>query len=228
MPYSEILIKPMREDLTRLGVEETRTPEQVETGYQARRRARCSSSSTRSAAAPRARRAPASRWRSRTRRSPTAPSPSSPAPTSRQRTRRASTSRPTRPRRPRSVSSKTASSSSCSNATRSRTSSPSRSPTNSPKPSTALHTRRRGHGVREGFWVLGFGCCGSSATSAPALQNPEPFILPRCLSHSTRPSCTCREQGISRLGARRRGGSRWRWRTSRVKRTRARRRSKTC
>jgi putative YphP/YqiW family bacilliredoxin len=30
MPYSEILIKPMREDLTRLGVEETRTPEQVE------------------------------------------------------------------------------------------------------------------------------------------------------------------------------------------------------
>src|SRR5215210_5161243 len=30
MPYSEILIKPMREDLTRLGVEETRTPEQVD------------------------------------------------------------------------------------------------------------------------------------------------------------------------------------------------------
>ena len=30
MPYSEILIKPMREDLTRVGVEETRTPEQVE------------------------------------------------------------------------------------------------------------------------------------------------------------------------------------------------------
>jgi len=30
MPYSEILIKPMREDLTRLGVEEARTPEQVE------------------------------------------------------------------------------------------------------------------------------------------------------------------------------------------------------
>ena len=30
MPYSEILIRPMREDLTRLGVEETRTPEQVE------------------------------------------------------------------------------------------------------------------------------------------------------------------------------------------------------
>ncbi|HST51981.1 MAG TPA: BrxA/BrxB family bacilliredoxin [Pyrinomonadaceae bacterium] len=30
MPYPEILIKPMREDLTRLGVEETRTPEQVE------------------------------------------------------------------------------------------------------------------------------------------------------------------------------------------------------
>ena len=29
MPYSEILIKPMREDLTRIGVEETRTPEQV-------------------------------------------------------------------------------------------------------------------------------------------------------------------------------------------------------
>ena len=30
MPYSEILIKPMREDLTRVGIEETRTPEQVE------------------------------------------------------------------------------------------------------------------------------------------------------------------------------------------------------
>jgi putative YphP/YqiW family bacilliredoxin len=30
MPYSEILIKPMREDLTRAGIEETRTPEQVE------------------------------------------------------------------------------------------------------------------------------------------------------------------------------------------------------
>ncbi len=30
MPYSEIMIKPMREDLTRIGVEETRTPEQVE------------------------------------------------------------------------------------------------------------------------------------------------------------------------------------------------------
>ena len=30
MPYSEILIKPMREDLTQAGVEETRTPEQVE------------------------------------------------------------------------------------------------------------------------------------------------------------------------------------------------------
>ena len=30
MPYSEILIKPMREDLTRHGVEETRTPEAIE------------------------------------------------------------------------------------------------------------------------------------------------------------------------------------------------------
>ena len=30
MPYSEILIKPMREDLTRHGIEEARTPEQVE------------------------------------------------------------------------------------------------------------------------------------------------------------------------------------------------------
>lgn len=30
MPYSELLIRPMREDLTRAGVEETRTPEQVE------------------------------------------------------------------------------------------------------------------------------------------------------------------------------------------------------
>ena len=30
MPYSEILIAPMRADLTRIGIEETRTPEQVE------------------------------------------------------------------------------------------------------------------------------------------------------------------------------------------------------
>src|SRR5436190_14595913 len=30
MPYSEILIKAMREDLTRFGVEETRTPEEVD------------------------------------------------------------------------------------------------------------------------------------------------------------------------------------------------------
>ena len=30
MPYSEILIKPMREDLTRAGVEEPRTPAEVE------------------------------------------------------------------------------------------------------------------------------------------------------------------------------------------------------
>ena len=30
MPYPEPLIKPMREDLTRFGVEETRTPEEVD------------------------------------------------------------------------------------------------------------------------------------------------------------------------------------------------------
>jgi putative YphP/YqiW family bacilliredoxin len=30
MPYPEIMIKPMREELTRLGVEETRTPEEVD------------------------------------------------------------------------------------------------------------------------------------------------------------------------------------------------------
>ena len=30
MPYSELLIKPMREDLTRLGVQETRRPEEVD------------------------------------------------------------------------------------------------------------------------------------------------------------------------------------------------------
>jgi putative YphP/YqiW family bacilliredoxin len=30
MPYPEMLIQPMREDLTRLGVEELRTPEQVD------------------------------------------------------------------------------------------------------------------------------------------------------------------------------------------------------
>ncbi|HEV3470043.1 MAG TPA: BrxA/BrxB family bacilliredoxin [Pyrinomonadaceae bacterium] len=34
MPYSEILIKPMREDLTRAGVEETRTPAEVEEAIQ--------------------------------------------------------------------------------------------------------------------------------------------------------------------------------------------------
>src|SRR4030095_14411913 len=34
MPYSEILIKPMREDLTRLGVEETRRPEEVDAAVQ--------------------------------------------------------------------------------------------------------------------------------------------------------------------------------------------------
>ena len=30
MPYSEMLIKPMREDLTRLGIKETRRPEEVD------------------------------------------------------------------------------------------------------------------------------------------------------------------------------------------------------
>lgn len=30
MPYSELLIKPMREDLTRLGIKETRRPEEVD------------------------------------------------------------------------------------------------------------------------------------------------------------------------------------------------------
>jgi putative YphP/YqiW family bacilliredoxin len=30
MPYPEMLIKPMREDLTRFGVEETRTPQEVD------------------------------------------------------------------------------------------------------------------------------------------------------------------------------------------------------
>lgn len=34
MPYSELLIKPMREDLTRLGIEETRTPEAVDAAIQ--------------------------------------------------------------------------------------------------------------------------------------------------------------------------------------------------
>lgn len=31
MPYSEMMIKPMRDDLTRIGFEETRTPEAVDT-----------------------------------------------------------------------------------------------------------------------------------------------------------------------------------------------------
>ena len=30
MPYPELMIRPMREELTRLGIEETKTPEQVE------------------------------------------------------------------------------------------------------------------------------------------------------------------------------------------------------
>jgi putative YphP/YqiW family bacilliredoxin len=30
MPYSELMIRPMREELTRIGVEELRTPEQVD------------------------------------------------------------------------------------------------------------------------------------------------------------------------------------------------------
>lgn len=34
MPYSELMIKPMREDLTRLGFEETRTPEAVDAAIQ--------------------------------------------------------------------------------------------------------------------------------------------------------------------------------------------------
>ncbi|MBS1788314.1 MAG: BrxA/BrxB family bacilliredoxin [Acidobacteria bacterium] len=34
MPYSEMMIKPMREDLTRLGFEETRTPEAVDAAIQ--------------------------------------------------------------------------------------------------------------------------------------------------------------------------------------------------
>jgi len=34
MPYSELMIKPMRDDLTRLGFEETRTPEAVDAAIQ--------------------------------------------------------------------------------------------------------------------------------------------------------------------------------------------------
>ncbi len=34
MPYSELLIKPMREDLTRLGIKETRRPEEVDEAIQ--------------------------------------------------------------------------------------------------------------------------------------------------------------------------------------------------
>ncbi len=30
MPYSELMIRPMREELTRIGVEELRTPQQVD------------------------------------------------------------------------------------------------------------------------------------------------------------------------------------------------------
>jgi len=34
VPYSELLIKPMREDLTRLGIKETRRPEEVDEAIQ--------------------------------------------------------------------------------------------------------------------------------------------------------------------------------------------------
>lgn len=34
MPYSELMIKPMRDDLTRIGFEETRTPEAVDAAIQ--------------------------------------------------------------------------------------------------------------------------------------------------------------------------------------------------
>lgn len=34
MPYPELMIRPMREELTRLGVEEARTPEQVDAAVQ--------------------------------------------------------------------------------------------------------------------------------------------------------------------------------------------------
>lgn len=34
MPYSELLIKPMREDLSKLGIEETRSPEEVDLAIQ--------------------------------------------------------------------------------------------------------------------------------------------------------------------------------------------------
>ena len=34
MPYSEIMIAPMRADLTRIGIEETRTPQEVEEAIQ--------------------------------------------------------------------------------------------------------------------------------------------------------------------------------------------------
>ena len=35
MPYPEMLVKPMREDLTRFGVQETRTPEEVDQAVKA-------------------------------------------------------------------------------------------------------------------------------------------------------------------------------------------------
>src|SRR5678815_3813793 len=35
MPYPEILIKPMRDELTQIGVKETRTPEEVDSAIQA-------------------------------------------------------------------------------------------------------------------------------------------------------------------------------------------------
>ena len=68
MPYDPRMTAPMREELTRAGFRELRTPEDVDAEVAGARRARCCSSSTRSAAAPPGSRGRASSCRSRTRR----------------------------------------------------------------------------------------------------------------------------------------------------------------
>jgi putative YphP/YqiW family bacilliredoxin len=127
MPYSEILIKPMREDLTRLGVEETRSPEQVEQAIsETKGTLLVVVNSVCGCAAGKARPGVALALQNEARpdRAITVFAGADIEATARARAYFAPYS-------------KTAGSSSCSNATRSRTSSPSRSPTNSPKPSTA-------------------------------------------------------------------------------------------
>jgi putative YphP/YqiW family bacilliredoxin len=91
MPYPEILIKPMRDELTQLGVQETRTPEEVDAAVNSPGTTMVIVNSVCGCAAGKAR--PASRWLSETGRCPTGSLPSSQAPISMPWSARAVTSR---------------------------------------------------------------------------------------------------------------------------------------